>query len=105
MTQLQANRLARKASLTLIQQGWTVDLDQVKRAIRKPLIRIAKSNNGGNSKTTSEQAAEMAKEILLAMSDKLSYPDSYGYYFQKLFNQLYKDLAFDKKKPQKTGTQ
>ncbi len=76
-------------------------MNRIKRAISKPLIRIAKSNNGGNSKTTSEQAAEMAKEILLAMSDKLSYPDNYGYYFQKLFNQIYKDLAFDKKKPQK----
>ena len=91
--------------MTLIKWGWESDLNRIKRAISKPLIRIAKSNNGGNSKTTSEQAAEMAKEILLAMSDKLSYPDSYGYYFQKLFNQLYKDLAFDKKKPQKTGTQ
>ena len=105
MTQLQANRLARSASLTLIKQGWTVDLDRVKRAINRRMTKIAKSNNGGNPKTTSEQAAEMAKEILLSMSDKLSYPDNYGYYFQKLFNQIYKDLAFDKKKPQKNGTQ
>ena len=101
MTQLQANRLARSASLTLIRQGWTVDLDQVKRAINRPMIRTAKSNNGGDPKTTSEQAAEMAKEILLSMSDKLNYADDFGYHFQKLFLQLYKDLAFDKKKVKK----
>ena len=102
MTQLQANRLARSASLTLIKWGLEPDLYRIKRAIRKPLIRIAKSNNGGDPKTTSEQAAEMTKEILLSMSDKLNYADDYGYHFQKLFNQIYKDLAFDKKKPQKT---
>ena len=98
MTQLQANRLARRASLTLIRQGHTVDLDGVKRIVNRSLVRLAKSNNGGNPQTTSEQAAEMAKDILLSMSDKLSYPDNYGYYFQKLFNQIYKDLAFDDKK-------
>ena len=102
MTQLQANRLARKTSLTLIRQGWTVDLDHIKRAINHRMRRIAKSNNGGDPKTTSEQAAEMAKEILLSMSDKLNYADDFGYHFQKLFNQLYKDLAYDRKKPQKT---
>ena len=102
MDQLQTNRLARSASLILIRQRWTVDLDQVKRAINRRMIKIAKSNNGGDPKTTSEQAAEMAKEILLSMSDKLNYADEYGYHFQKLFNQLYKDLAFDKKKPKKT---
>ena len=102
MTQLQANRLARSASLSMIKWGWEPDLNQVKRAINRRMIRTAKSNNGGNPKTTSEQAAEMAKEILLSMSDMLNYPDNYGYYFQKLFNQIYKDLAFDKKKPQKT---
>lgn len=102
MNQLQANRLARSASLTLIKWGWKPDLDQVKRAMRKPLIKIAKSNNGGDPKTTSEQAAEIAKEILLSMSDKLNYADDYSYHFQKLFVQIYEDLAFDKKKPKKT---
>ena len=101
MNQLQANRLARSASLTLIRQGWTVDLDRVKSVFNRRMRRIAKSNNGGDPKTTSEQAAEMAKEILLSMSDKLNYADEFGYHFQKLFNQLYKDLAFDKKKPKK----
>ena len=89
MTQLQANRLARSASLTLIKQGWTVDLDRVKRAIKGHMVRIAKSG-GGNEQTKSEMAAEMAKELILSMSDKLSSPDNYSYYFQKLFNQLYR---------------
>ena len=102
MTQLQANRLARSVSLTLIKWGLESDLDQVKGAIKKPLVRIAKSNNGGDPKTTSEQAAEMAKEILLSMSDKLNYADDYGYHFQKLFVQIYEDLDFEKKKPKKT---
>ena len=105
MTQLQANRLARRATLTLIRQGWTIDLNRIKRAIAVRMRRVAKSNNGGNPKTTSEQAAEMAKDILLSMSDKLAFANDYAYHFQKLFNQIYKDLAFDKKKPQKTGTQ
>ena len=104
MTRYQTNRLARKACLSLIKLGRDVDLDQIKRAVSRYMIRVAKSNNSGNQKTTSEQAAEMAKEILLSMSDKLSYPDTYGYYFQKLFNLIYKDLAFDEKKVQKTRT-
>ena len=69
--------------------------------VNRRIIIAAKSNNGGNQKTTSEQAAEMAKEILLSMSDMLNYPDNFTYYFQKLFNLIYKDLAYDKK-PQKT---
>ena len=86
----------------MIKWGWEPDLGQVKMAINRRMIRIAKSNNGGDPKTTSEQAAEMAKDILLAMGDKLSYPDNYGYYFQKLFNQLYRAISFDEKKGKKT---
>ena len=102
MTQLQANRLARSASLTLIKWGWEPDLGLVKRAINRRMIRIAKSNNGGNAKTKSEMAAEMAKDILLSMSDMLNYPDNFSYFFQKLFNMIYRDLSLDDKKAQKT---
>ena len=96
MTRYQTNRLARKACVQLIKWGWTVDLDRAKRIIRRRIIRAAKSN-GGDQKTTSELAAEMTKELILSMSDTLSYPDNYSYYFQKLFNQIYKAMSFDKR--------
>ena len=101
MTQLQTNRMIRKASLTLIQHGHTVDLDRVRRTVYSHLQRDAKSS-GGKERSKSEMAAEIARDILLAMSDKLSYADNYGYYFQQLFCQIYKDLTFDQKKAQKT---
>ncbi len=69
MTRYQANRLARKICLGFIKRGWKPDLERVKRAINRPLVKYAKSNNGGNTKTKSEMAAEMAKDILLSMSD------------------------------------
>ena len=100
MTQLQANRLARRASLTLIQQGHTVDLDRVQRTVNAHLRRYAKSN--GERKTKSEMAAEMAKDILLAMGDKLNFAEQYSSMFQSLFNQIYRDLSVDDKKAQKT---
>jgi|GEM_PF-4733123 len=88
MTRYQTNRLARKACVTLIKWGWRPDLDKIKSVVNRRIIRIAKSN-GRDQKTTSEMAAEMAKELILSMSDMLSYPDSYSYYFQKLFNLIY----------------
>ena len=97
MTRYQTNRLARKACVQLMKWGWTVDLDRAKRIISRRIIRMAKSNNGENQQTTSELAAEMTKELILSMSDTLSYPDNYSYYFQKLFNQIYKAMSFDKK--------
>lgn len=78
MTHYQSNRLARKACVQLIKWGCTVDLDRAKSIVNRGIIRTAKSNNGGNQQTTSEMAAEMAKEILLSMSDKLNYADDYA---------------------------
>ena len=105
MTRYQSNRLARKACVQLIKWGWIIDIGRAKAVVNRRIVRFAKSNNNGNQKTTSEMAAEMAKEILLSMSDKLNYPDNFSYYFQKLFNQIYKDLSFDQKKPQERATQ
>jgi len=41
MTQIQTNRLVRKASLTLIQQGNAVDLDGVRRTVHSHLRKYA----------------------------------------------------------------
>ena len=101
MTQLQTNRMIRKASLTLIQQGHTVDLDRVRRTVYSHLQRDAKSS-GGKERSKSEMAAEITKELILSMPDTLNHPDILTYHFQKLFNQIYRDLSVDDKKAQKT---
>ena len=103
MTRYQANRLARNICLGFIQQGWKSDLEQVKRVINRPLVRIAKAN--GDTKTKSELAAEMAKDILLAMGDKLNFAEQYSSMFQSLFNQIYRDLSVDDKKVAKEKAQ
>ena len=100
MTRFQANRLARRACLSLIQQGNLVDLDRVQRTVNAHLRRYAKSN--GEGKTKSELAAEMAKDILLAMGDKLNFAEQFSSTFQSLFNQIYRDLSVDDKKVHKT---
>ena len=92
MTRYQTNRLARRACITLIKWGWNINLDKVKRAVDRSLLKNAKSNSG-EGKTKSE----MAKEILLSMGDKLSYADNYEYYFGKLFSQIYKAVSLDDK--------
>ncbi len=97
MTRYQTNRFARKACVQMIKWSWTIDIDRAKRIVNRGMIRTAKSNNGGNQQTTSELAAEMAKELILSMSDSLNSPENYEYYFQRMFNIVYKDLAFDKK--------
>jgi hypothetical protein len=99
MTQIQTNRLIRKASLTLIQQGWTPDLDDVRRTVHSHLRKYAKSK--GEGQTKSEMAAEITKELILSM-DTLNHPDILTYHYQKLFNQIYRDLSVDDKKAQKT---
>ena len=103
MTQYQMNRLARSASLALIQRGHTVDLDRVQRTVNSHLRRYAKTN--GERKTKSELAAEMAKDILLAMGDKLNFAEQYSSMFQSLFNQIYRDLSVDDKKGMKEKAQ
>ena len=97
MTRYQTNRLARKACVQLIKWGSKPDLGRVKAVVNRKIIRTAKSNNGGNQKSKSEMAAEMAKDILLSMGDKLSYPDNFEYYFGKLFNQVYRAVSLDDK--------
>ena len=96
MTRYQTNRIVRKGLLLLIKSGLPVDVDRTKRAINRRRIQIAKSN--GEGKTKSELAAEMAKDILLAMSDKLNFAEQYSSMFQSLFNQIYRDLSVDDKK-------
>lgn len=104
MTRFQVNRLARKICLGFIQQGRTPNFNRVKKAIHYPLVKFAKSNlNEG--KTKSEMASEMAKDILLAMSDKLNYAENYAYQFQQLFNMIYRDLSIDDKKVAKEKVQ
>ena len=100
MNQLQTNRLIRKASLTLIQQGHTVDFGRVKRTVHSHLRKFAKS--GGKERSKSEMAAEITKELILSLSDTLNNPDILTFHFQKLFNQIYRDLTFDEKRAQKT---
>ena len=104
MNQLQANRMIRKASLTLIRQGWTVDLDRIKRTMHSHLRKFAKSS-GGKERSKSEIATEITKELILSMSDTLNNPDILTYHYQKLFNQIYRDLSIDDKKAQKTRPQ
>ena len=104
MTRYQANRLARGVCLSLIERGWRPDLDKVKGVLNRRLIKTAKSNNGGNPKTKSELAAEMAKDILLAMGDKLNFAEQYSSMFQSLFNQIYRDLSVDDKNVAKEKT-
>ena len=96
MNQLQANRLARGICLTLIERGWRSDLNKVNGVLNRHLIKTAKSN--GEKKTKSELAAEMAKDIVLAMGDKLNFAEQFSSMFQSLFNQIYRDLSVDDKK-------
>ena len=103
MTRYQANRLARGVCLSFIERGWKPDLDQVKGVINHRLVKTAKSN--GERKTKSEMAAEMAKDILLAMGDKLNFAEQYSSMFQSLFNQIYRDLSVDDKKVAKDKVQ
>ena len=103
MTQLQANRLAQRATFTLIQHGWIPDFDRVSRTVNSHLYRYAKSK--GEGQTKSELASEMAKDILLSMSDKLNFADDYSYQFQQLFNQIYRNLSVDDKKVAKKRAQ
>ena len=103
MTRYQANRLARGVCLTLTERGWRSDLDKVNGVLNRRLIKVAKPN--GEGKTKSELAAEMAKDILLAMGDKLNFAEQYSSMFQSLFNQIYRDLSVDDKKGMKEKAQ
>ena len=51
MTQLQTNRLARSASLALIQRGHTVDLDRVQRPVYYHLRQRSCWKRVGGKKT------------------------------------------------------